>query len=131
MAVLYGDLSRLKEEISIKKIPDVPGFSVASIDGYGNIKTTIRKSHLSSSVMSNNFVRVGINNIYKSALNTAGRGIKGKIGDLCMVKGSSGGKGRNYIEIIKLQGRAADEFGIYGPRDDLGKIEVTSDKKEY
>src|SRR3990167_6695626 len=59
MAVLYGDLSRLKEEISIKKIPDVPGFSVASIDGYGNIKTTIRKSHLSSSVMSNNFVRVG------------------------------------------------------------------------
>ena len=128
MAILNGDLGRLKEKISIKNIPDVPAFKVASIDGYGNIKTTIRKSHLSANVLENNSVRVGINNIYKSALNTVGRGIKGNIGDLCMVRGSSGGKGRNYIEFIKLQGRAADEFGIVGPRDDLDRIEITTER---
>src|SRR3989344_899905 len=128
MAILNGDVSRLRESISIKNIPDIPSFRVASIDGYGNIKTTIRKSHIASTVLANNTVRIGINNIYKTALNTAGRGIKGKVGDLCMVKGSSGGKGRNYIEIIKLQGRACDEFGITGPRDDLSKIEITPAK---
>lgn len=125
MSILNGDLSRLKEKVSIKDIPEVPAFKVASVDGYGNIKTTIRKSHISSSLLENNSVRIGINNIFKNALNTVGRGIKGRVGDLCMVKGSSGGKGRNYIEIIKLQGRAADEFGFSGPKDDLGKIEIT------
>lgn len=128
MAILNGDLSRLKEKVSIKDIPDVPAFKVASVDGYGNIKTTIRKSHISTSILENNSVRIGINNIFKNALNTVGRGIKGRVGDLCMVKGSSGGKGRNYIEIIKLQGRAADEFGFSGPKDDLGKIEITAVK---
>ena len=128
MAILNGDLGRVGEEISIKDIPDVPAFKLASVDGYGNLKTTIRKSHLSSNVLSSNIVRVGINNHFVNALNTVGRGIKGKVGDVCMVSGSSGGKGRNYVEIIKLQMRAADDFEISGPRDDSGKIEISAAK---
>ena len=42
-----------------------------------------------------------------------------------MVSGSSGGKGKNYIEIIRLQMRAANDFEIDGPRDDLAKIEIS------
>ena len=124
MAILNGDLTRLGKEISIKNVPDVPSFAVASVDGYGNLKTTIRKSHLTQAVLNSAIVRIGINKHYRFALNTVGRGIKGKVGDLCMVSGSSGGKGKNYIEIIRLQMRASQDFEIYGPIDDLVKIVI-------
>ena len=45
-----------------------------------------------------------------------------------MVSGSSGGKSRNFLEVIKLQMRASDEFAVDGPRDDLGKIAITPAK---
>ncbi|KKS97608.1 MAG: hypothetical protein UV73_C0007G0051 [Candidatus Gottesmanbacteria bacterium GW2011_GWA2_43_14] len=125
MEILNGDLSRLGREIDIKTIPEIPKFAVASVDGYGNLKTTIRKSYLSPAVLDSPLVRIALNKHYHFALNTLGRGIKGKVGDLCMVSGSSGGKGRNFLEVIKLQMRAADEFAVDGPRDDLGKIEIT------
>ncbi|OGG03314.1 hypothetical protein A2W14_02365 [Candidatus Gottesmanbacteria bacterium RBG_16_37_8] len=125
MAILNGDLARFGKEISIKDVPEVPSFALASVDGYGNLKTTIRKSYLSQAVLNSAIVRIGFNKHNRFALNTVGRGIKGNIGDLCMVSGSSGGKGKNYIEIIRLQMRAASDFEIFGPRDDLGKIEIS------
>ncbi|OGG06051.1 hypothetical protein A3D05_04075 [Candidatus Gottesmanbacteria bacterium RIFCSPHIGHO2_02_FULL_40_24] len=128
MAILNGDLNRLGKPIDIGKIPDVPQFAIASVDGYGNLKTTIRKSNLSSQVVNSSIVRIGVNNNYHFALNTVGRGVKGKVGDLCLVSGSSGGKGKNYLEIIKLQMKASKEFSIDGPRDDLGKIQISSVK---
>lgn len=50
--------------------------------------------------------------------------LKSKIGDLCLVVGSSGGKKGTYLEIVRLQNRASDDFKIEGPRDDLGKIKI-------
>ena len=124
MAIVNGDLSRLGRELPIDKVAEIPKFTVASVDGYGNLKTTIRKSELSSAISHTKMVRITINNHHHYALNTACQGIKGKIGDLCMVSGSSGGRGRNFLEIIKLQRRASDEFAIEGPSDDLGKIDL-------
>lgn len=125
MAIINGNIERLGRELSIKDIPEIPPFSVASVDGYGNLKTTIRKNQLLPNILTCPMVRVSINKHFHFALNTLGTGIKGKIGDLCMVSGSSGGRGRNFVEFIKLQMRAADEFVINGPRDDLGKIDIT------
>lgn len=121
LAIIYGDYSRIGKELSLKEIPDIPEFMVASVDGYGNLKTTIKKSSLSDNIINSQVIRVTINGHLHFALNTLAN-MHGKIGDLCMVQGSSGGKKGNYIEFVKLQRRAADEFGVDGARDDLGKI---------
>lgn len=128
MAILSGDHSRIGHTVELKQIVDFPNFVVASVDGYGNLKTTIRKSHLSEGVSASPLLRVTLNGKTHFVLNNLVSGVKGKTGDLCMVVGSSGGKNRNFIEIVRLQGRAADDFGIDGPRDDLGKIIIEAVK---
>lgn len=124
MAILGGDYSRIGETISISKIPSVPEFKVASVDGYGNIKTSIKKSHLNESVLKSKIIRVTINGYSHFALNTLIEGVHGRVYDLCMVQGSSGGKMGNYLELVRLQARACDDFKIAGPWDDMPKIEV-------
>lgn len=124
MAILNGDLTRLGKEVSIKEIPDVPQFKVASVDGYGNLKTTIKKGHLKDSILESKVLRVTVNGYSHFALNTLLPEVEGKMYDLCMVQGSSGGKQSNYIEFVRLQARAAEDFKVDGPRDDLGKIVI-------
>lgn len=123
MAILNGDFSKIGKPIDTKLIPSVPTFTISSVDGYGNLKTTIRRSHLSDRVLSSKKVKVTINNASHIVLNSLA-GVHGKVGDLCMVQGSSGGRNRTYIEIIRMQGRACDDFHILGPRDDMGKIVI-------
>jgi S-adenosylmethionine hydrolase len=122
MDILNGNTDRIGKEISIKDILEVPSFMIASIDGYGNLKTTIKKEHLSSSLLQSPVLRVTINGISQLVLNTLVQSIKTKTGDLCMVVGSSGGKKGGYIEFVRLQGQAADDYHLSGPRDDLDKI---------
>ena len=43
---MNGDLSILTEELDINSIPDIEPNKVAWTDGFGNIKTTTRASHL-------------------------------------------------------------------------------------
>ena len=122
MAILNGNFSRIGPEIELKRIPNIPSFALASVDGYGNLKTTIRRSHLTTAVATNTILRVTINGISHFVLNTLVSGVKGKLGDLCMVLGSSGGKNRTYLEFVRLQGKAAETYKIEGPRDDMKKI---------
>lgn len=122
MAILAGDLKRIGKVINISHIPDIPDFVVASVDGYGNLKTTIRRSQLKESVANSPVIRVIINRKSHLALNTLVPGVIGKTGDLCLVIGSSGGRNRNLLEIVSLQERACDYFNIEGPDDNLGKI---------
>lgn len=44
--LVNGDRSVLTDEIDVDKIPDIPNNLVAWTDGFGNIKTTMRKSDL-------------------------------------------------------------------------------------
>lgn len=44
--ILKGDESVLGEKLEVEKIPSVPKNRIASIDGYGNMKTTIRRSEV-------------------------------------------------------------------------------------
>ena len=130
MAILNGDTNRIGKVINLKEIPEIPSFVLASVDGYGNLKTTIRRSHLSESAAISLVLRIKLNGKTHFAINTLISGIKGKTGDLCMVVGSSGGKNRNFIEIVRLQGRAADDFKIDGPRDDLGQIKIEAIRRD-
>ncbi|MBI2612179.1 SAM-dependent chlorinase/fluorinase [Candidatus Gottesmanbacteria bacterium] len=123
VSILEGDTRKIGKPVDLKTIPDVPKFTVASIDGYGNIKTTIHYSHLSEKLQKSTVVRITINGETHFALNCL-YGRHGKIGDLCLVKGSSGGKKSNYVEVIRLQARAADLFHLMGPRDDRSHIKI-------
>lgn len=124
MDILNGNSARIGKEVDLRNIPDMPKFTVASVDGYGNLKTTIIKSHLSDNILKSTILRISINAKSYFVLNTLGTGVKGKTGDLCLVRGSSGGKNTNYMEVVKLQGRASDLYGIEGPKDDMGKIKI-------
>ena len=123
MEIIEGNTSRLGKPINPKTIRDVPKFHVASVDGYGNLKTTIHQSHLSKKIQRSVFVRININGQQHFALNTL-TGKHGNIGDLCLVKGSSGGKKSSYIEIIRLQRKASDLFDITTLRDDRSTISI-------
>ena len=124
MAILRGHLAKVGSAIDIHKIPSIPPFRLASVDGYGNLKTTIKKSHLKESVLKSKVLRVTLNGYTHLAINTLLPGNEGKIYDLCLLQGSSGGKKANYLEIVRLMARACDDFKIEGPRDDLGRIEI-------
>lgn len=124
MDILNGNLDRIGQEIDVKSILDVPSHMVASIDGYGNLKSTIKKSHLTQVQLSSAILRVTINGISHLVLNTLITSTRTKTGDLCMVVGSSGGKKGGYIEFVRLQGQAADDYKLSGPRDDLEKIKI-------
>lgn len=124
MAILRGDFSRIGKEIQLSKIIDIPEFKLASVDGYGNLKTTIKKSHLSETVLKSKIIRVTINGYSHFALNTLIDNVNGKIYDLCMFQGSSGGRLGNYLEFVRLQARACDDFKIDGPIDDMEPIVI-------
>lgn len=128
MRILQGDKSLLGDKIDPKIIPDMPEYSVGSIDGYGNIKTTLRKNKFLSdkTLAQSPILRVKLNNYSHFALNMLSENIKAVTGDLCLVVGSSGGKKDPFLEIIRLQGRASNDFRITAPRDNLGKIILQS-----
>jgi hypothetical protein len=124
MAILAGDISRIGESIALKSIPDVPSFRLASVDGYGNLKTTIKRHHLKDSILKSRILRVTINGFSQFILNTLIPGVSGKTYDLCLVQGSSGGKQGNYVEFVRLQAQAARDFRIDGPWDDMQEIKL-------
>lgn len=124
IGILYGKQSAIGEHVDTDKIPAIPPFHVASVDGYGNLKTTIKRSHLSEAVLKSKLLRVTINGYSHFVLNTLLPGVTSRTYDLCMVQGSSGGKLGNYLEFVRLQAKAASDFRVTGPRDDLVKIKI-------
>lgn len=77
----------LKEEVPIDTIPDVPNHMIAWIDGYGNIKTTIRRSMVDFEPGEK--VKVIINGVIRTAL-VAGGNFSVAEGELSFSPGSSG-----------------------------------------
>lgn len=122
MAILNGDLSAVGKKLDVSIIPDVPPSVVCSTDGYGNIKTSIRQNKVPAAVAKSPVIRVTINGYSHFALNTLVKGVHGQTGDLQLVVGSSGGKNNPYVEIVRLMGRAVDDFRVLGPNDNIGKV---------
>ena len=124
MAILHGDKTKIGEPVDLLKIPDVPPFKLASVDGYGNLKTTIKKEYLKEEVLKSTILRITVNKYSHFVLNTLIPDVQGRIYDLCLLQGSSGGKQGNYLEIVRLMARACDDYKVQGPWDDMGPIKI-------
>ena len=121
MAILNGDTNRIGKAIDLSTIPSVPGNRVASIDGYGNVKTTIRASQVTDQLHQASRLRVTINGKTHDAVNELS-GQSAKDGELKIGVGSSGGKNDPFIEIVRIMGSARKDFDLDAPRDDLDPI---------
>ena len=85
--VMHGNHEHLTENLSLSLIPDVPTSRIAWIDGYGNIKTTIRRSEVTFSAGSK--VRIEINGVIWTGIVADGSfGVNH--GELAFSAGSSG-----------------------------------------
>lgn len=85
--VMHGDHSSLGENLSLSIIPDVPESRIAWIDGYGNIKTTIRKSQVKFATGTR--VRIEINGVIWTGIVSDGS-FSVNHGELAFAPGSSG-----------------------------------------
>lgn len=105
------DYSLVREDIK-SSIPDMPMNVLAYTDGYGNIKTSIETSSITS--LAGSMVRISVNNITRKAI--AADGIFAvKEGDLTFAPGSSGwtlpnGKTYSFVEIVLRGGSASELF---------------------
>lgn len=85
--ILHKDTTHLGKKLSIDLIPDVPKNAIAWIDGYGNIKTTIRRS--SVQVAPGTRIRIEINGVIWTGIMAEGSfGVHH--GELAFAAGSSG-----------------------------------------
>jgi hypothetical protein len=85
--VMHGNRDSLTENLSLSIIPDVPTNRVAWVDGYGNIKTTIRKSEVKFDVGKK--VRIEINGVIWTGIVSDGS-FSVSHGELAFSPGSSG-----------------------------------------
>lgn len=125
MTILTGNTKLIGKEVNVDEIPDIPPFRVASVDGYGNLKTTIKEEDLGKELLNSKIIRITINGYTQLVINSlTPEPLVSKTYDLCLLKGSSGGKQANYLEIVRLMARASDDFNTPGPWDDMKPITI-------
>lgn len=104
MILKKGDFKGENADISL--IPDYPKLSIASIDGYGNIKTTLRQSE--ANYKPGQQLIVTLNN--KKHLTTFADGIFGiQDGELTLAPGSTGHDDK-FMELVLRGGSAYHMF---------------------
>jgi len=90
----------------IEDIPSIPKNRIMYVDGYGNLKTTIRSSE--AKFKPGEKIRIKINHHVRTAV-YADANFSVKMGDLAFAPGSSGGKDR-FMEIFLRSGSAHQLF---------------------
>jgi hypothetical protein len=123
-AIALGQPDALGEKIPLSDIPDVPPNSIAYIDGYGNLKTTIKhepsKTHQSKTVV------LQIGEIEQKAIRSDGS-FAVESGQLAFAPGSSGwanaeGEQTHWMEVFLRGGNAWESFN----RSSIGtKIKIS------
>jgi hypothetical protein len=103
--IVVGDLDSLGESLSIDTIPEKPEAAVCHVDGYGNLKTSIRESEFDPdeerlTVEIDSRTRTAL---YREAVFEVGEG------NLVVAPGSAGGEDP-YLEIVQRGGSAAQLF---------------------
>lgn len=107
IGIAHGEKKYIGGPVTVDKIPDVPPNRIASIDGYGNLKTTNRVSAMK--FKPGQPLRVTLNNIIRTGYFTDGT-FSVNEGQLAIAPGSSGGDDR-FIELFIRGLSAAKEFG--------------------
>lgn len=105
--VVNNEQSALGEKLDVSVIPDVPRDMIASIDGYGNIKTTTRQSHVSFTPGQR--LTITMNNISHEGIFTDGT-FSVREGEVAFAPGSSGHDDK-CMEIFYRGASAAKLFG--------------------
>ena len=111
--IALGQPDALAEEIDRSVIPDVIRDRIAYIDGYGNLKTTIRLG--SSELQSGSRVRARIGDAEREAIVSDGS-FAVEHGQLAFAPGSSGWKSKEgeetrWMELFLRGGNAWEAFG--------------------
>lgn len=112
-AIVLGFPHALGEEIDVRMIPDPPSSSVAYVDGYGNMKTTMTYDH--QQVRPGKRIRLRIGEIMQEVIASDGV-FTVSHGELAFAPGSSGwplrhGRSLQWMEIFLRGGNAWSRFG--------------------
>ncbi|HEY9649196.1 MAG TPA: hypothetical protein V6C95_00930 [Coleofasciculaceae cyanobacterium] len=112
-AIALGQPEALGEDIPASDIPDVPPHCIAYIDGYGNLKTTIK--HDPSKTDHGHAVRLQIGEKEQDATKSDGS-FAVESGQLAFAPGSSGwnnaeGESTRWMEVFLRGGNAWESFG--------------------
>ncbi len=105
--ILNDEKDSVGEKISLENIPERPKNRVAFIDGYGNIKTSIRHSEVD--MREGSPVHVEIDGVSKKIFYESGT-FSVPEGEISFAPGSSGGSDP-FMEIFYRGGSAAEKFG--------------------
>ena len=124
--IALGQPGALAEEIDRAGIPGVPENRIAYIDGYGNLKTTL-KSGAYAAARPGSRVRVRINDVEQEAIVSDGSFAVGH-GQLAFAPGSSGwagarGEQNRWMELFLRGGNAHEAFG----RPPIGSVIAIGD----
>ncbi len=107
VGVLRGDKGILGEDVPLGSIPEVPENRIAFIDGYGNIKTSMRKSQIH--ISEGEKIRIRLNGSVHEAV-IGGETYHIEDGQLSYAPGSTGGTDR-FMEIWVKGASAWEAFG--------------------
>ncbi|HEX8141105.1 MAG TPA: SAM hydroxide adenosyltransferase [Pyrinomonadaceae bacterium] len=111
-AIALGQPDALAEEIDRADIPDVPSNCIAYVDGYGNLKTTIRAGESVTRPGSKMRIRIGKTERFATVSDGS---FEVEHGELAFAPGSSGwtdatGKETRWIELFLRGGNAWEAF---------------------
>lgn len=107
VGLLQGKHSQyVGEALQVSEILDIPSHKLAFVDGYGNLKTTIRKTEVEFAPGQK--VKVTLNGVVRMAIYANGN-FEVKEGELAFAPGSAGEEGNRFLEIF-LRGGSAYEY---------------------
>lgn len=107
VSIANGETKFIGDRIGKETIPDAPLDLIGFIDGYGNLKTTLRQSQ--NKIPKGTKVKITVNGISKNGLVTD-ETYKVKDGDISFAPGSTG-NGDRFMEIWVRAGSAWEVFG--------------------
>lgn len=103
IGIARGEAKYIGEKLDVKSIPDIPKDKIAWVDGYGNIKTTIRLSEMKKHT-SGQPLLITLGHMKRTAWYSDGT-FNVREGELAFAPGSSGGRDR-FMELF-LRGLSA------------------------
>ena len=111
-AIALGRPEALAEELGIEHIPDVPPNRIAYVDGYGNLKTTLK--HSAFTAQAGTVLRVRIGRVEGEAV-VSDESFAVERGQLALAPGSSGwrkphGAETHWMELFLRGGSAWEAF---------------------
>lgn len=119
--IAHGNLSSVGDELPVEAVPDPPERAVCHIDGYGNIKTSIRASELSIDPGSVTITIGGVEHHVRASETV----FAVPEGELVFAPGSTGGADP-YYEVFYRGGSAAARFDHPAPGDTIAITIPTS-----